>query len=232
MVGINAASCWARRLSSPGARKPRRVPAIGRRGDLQHPAHRLDPVDFAMFVHEPVHHFNRRSSSAWAKKRAGQFQDLVGLAQFTVLALEFLDAPGVSRGYALSLAGINLVLLDPRVQGLGYAADLGSMDSIAAHCDGYSPRCSCTMRTARSRSSGENFGDFLMAPFSQAKEPSQNPGRFREPRPRRLTRGSAEGSVRLSSIALWDSTAFVCFWDLRAQHTPNGWTAPSQPPPN
>jgi hypothetical protein len=32
------------------------------------------------------------------------------------------------------------------------------------------------MRTARSITSGENFGDFLMmAPFSQSKEPPQNP---------------------------------------------------------
>ena len=30
------------------------------------------------------------------------------------------------------------------------------------------PRCSCTMRTARSRTSGENLVDLFMAPFSQA----------------------------------------------------------------
>jgi hypothetical protein len=35
------------------------------------------------------------------------------------------------------------------------------------------------MRTARSITSGENFGDFLMmAPSSQTKEPPQIPGRF------------------------------------------------------
>ena len=35
------------------------------------------------------------------------------------------------------------------------------------------------MRTARSTTSGENFGDFLiMAPSSQGKEPPQKPGRF------------------------------------------------------
>ncbi|MGC8703625.1 MAG: hypothetical protein ACP5RV_11960, partial [Thiomonas sp.] len=38
-----------------------------------------------------------------------------------------------------------------------------------------------TMRTARSMTSGEYFGDFLiMAPSSQSKEPPQKPGRFRE----------------------------------------------------
>ena len=34
------------------------------------------------------------------------------------------------------------------------------------------------MRTARSRTSGENFGDLFMAPSSQELEPPQNPGRF------------------------------------------------------
>ncbi|MCT9074910.1 hypothetical protein N6G06_26575, partial [Cupriavidus gilardii] len=44
----------------------------------------------------------------------------------------------------------------------------------------YSPRCSCTNRTARSRTSGENLLFLLMAPFSQKLEPPQNPGRFKE----------------------------------------------------
>ena len=56
---------------------------------------------------------------------------------------------------------------------------LGAMDSMAAHSEGYSPRCSCTIRTARSHTSGENLFDFLfMAPSSQRLEPPQNPGRF------------------------------------------------------
>ncbi len=54
----------------------------------------------------------------------------------------------------------------------------GAIDSTAAHSDGYSPRCSCTSRTARSRTSGENLFDLFMAPFSQELEPPQNPGRF------------------------------------------------------
>ncbi|HEY2977710.1 MAG TPA: IS66 family transposase zinc-finger binding domain-containing protein, partial [Burkholderiaceae bacterium] len=38
------------------------------------------------------------------------------------------------------------------------------------------------MRTARSTTSGENFGDFLiMAPFSQSKEPPEKAGRFTVP---------------------------------------------------
>ena len=54
----------------------------------------------------------------------------------------------------------------------------GAIDSIADHSDGYSPRCSCTRRTAHSRVSGEKRFDFFMAPSSQIKEPPQNPGRF------------------------------------------------------
>ncbi|WP_343623490.1 hypothetical protein, partial [Roseateles puraquae] len=41
-----------------------------------------------------------------------------------------------------------------------------------------SPRCSCTILTARSRTSGENLFDLLMAQSSQSVEPPRNPGRF------------------------------------------------------
>ena len=50
------------RISFPGL-----VLVIGRRGDLQMLADRLDPVFRALFVDERDHHFGRRSSSAWAK---------------------------------------------------------------------------------------------------------------------------------------------------------------------
>ena len=40
---------------------------VGRRGDRQHLADRLDPVRLAMIVDERDHGLNRRSSSAWAK---------------------------------------------------------------------------------------------------------------------------------------------------------------------
>ncbi|WP_246119061.1 Crp/Fnr family transcriptional regulator, partial [Cupriavidus campinensis] len=44
-----------------------------------------------------------------------------------------------------------------------------------------SPRDSATMRTARSRTSGENLtGFFIVAPFSQEVEPPLNPGRFNQ----------------------------------------------------
>jgi hypothetical protein len=50
----------------------------------------------------------------------------------------------------------------------------GAMDSTAAHSDGYSLRCSCTMRTVSSRTAGENLLDLFRAQFSQVLEPPQN----------------------------------------------------------
>jgi hypothetical protein len=41
--------------------------AVGRRGDRQHLADRLDPMRFAVIVDERDHRLNGRSSSAWAK---------------------------------------------------------------------------------------------------------------------------------------------------------------------
>lgn len=48
------------------------------------------------------------------------------------------------------------------------------MDSIAAYNGGSSPQCSCTILTARSRTSGENFLDVFMASSSQELKPLQN----------------------------------------------------------
>jgi hypothetical protein len=53
----------------------------------------------------------------------------------------------------------------------------GDFDVYSA---GYSPRCSCTSRTARSRTSGENLFDLFMALFSQVLEPPQKPGAIQE----------------------------------------------------
>ncbi len=62
------------RCIPPGSRRqplrispPSGVGVIRRRGDRQHPADRLDPVDGAMLVNEGDHGLDRRSSSAIAK---------------------------------------------------------------------------------------------------------------------------------------------------------------------
>src|SRR5262249_13120346 len=51
-------------------------------------------------------------------------------------------------------------------------------DAIAAHSEGYSPRCSCTIRTARSRTSCGYLPRLLIAPSSHRMEPPLFPGRF------------------------------------------------------
>nr|AAV68732.1 tRNA/rRNA cytosine-C5-methylase [Pseudomonas savastanoi pv. phaseolicola] len=55
------------------------------------------------------------------------------------------------------------------------------MALMVAHCDSYSGRCSKTILMARSRTSGEYFGSFFIAPSSQRLESPRNPGRFTIP---------------------------------------------------
>ena len=72
----------------------------------------------------------------------------------------------------------------------------------AAHWNGYSPRCSCTMRAARSRTSAKNLFDLFMAPFSQELEPPSNPGRFSRLAPGIVSRRSY-WLVSARSSAAW-----------------------------
>ena len=63
---------------------------------------------------------------------------------------------------AVTLIGIDLVLTHPGLQGLcGTHLIFPTIDSMAAHYDGCSARDSSTLRMARSRTSGENFGGLL-----------------------------------------------------------------------
>ena len=131
-----------------------------------------------MLIDEPVHHFSRRSSSAWAKNALASFK--ISLARRSSLTLR-------SRSL-MRLASAVLTPGRPPASTsdclthsssvCGTQPSFGAIDSLAAHSDGYSPRCSYTSRTARSRTSGENLFDFFMAPSSQELEPPQKPGRF------------------------------------------------------
>jgi hypothetical protein len=74
VLRMHACSFGAQRIVAVAARRalgrvaPRGdMGVIGRRGDRQQPADRLDPVDGAMIVEEGDHRFSGRSSSAWAK---------------------------------------------------------------------------------------------------------------------------------------------------------------------
>jgi hypothetical protein len=44
----------------------------------------------------------------------------------------------------------------------------GAIESTAPYGDVYAPRCACTMRNERARTSGKNFFDLFMAIFSRA----------------------------------------------------------------
>src|SRR3546814_5040733 len=65
------------------------------------------------------------------------------------------------------------------------------------HARPYSPRCSCTNRTTRSRTSGENLLFLLMASFSQELKPPQNPVRSKDGRCERLAQLDSGNLVRL-----------------------------------
>src|SRR6185312_2242051 len=155
-----------------------RMLPISRRADLQNFADRLDPEGVPMFVDEVPQDLNRRSNSAWAKNALASFR--ISLARRSSLT---------SRSSSLTRCA-SAVVTPPRMpvstscrwtqpsKVCGTQPIFGAIESTAAHSDGYSPRCSCTMRTARSRTSGENLVDLFMAPSSQELEPPQNPGRF------------------------------------------------------
>ncbi len=158
------------------------VAAVSRRGDLQDLADRLDPVGAAVFVDKLPQDLSRRSSSAWAKNALASLR--ISLARRSSLTsrsssltrwASALVTPGrVPASTSWRCTHVNSVW--------GTQEIFGAIDSTAAHNDGYSPWCSCTSRTARSRTSGQNFFDLFMAPSSQELGPPQNAGRFmREP---------------------------------------------------
>lgn len=103
----------------------RRTPPIRRRGNLQDLAERLDPKGSAMLVNEALQDFSRRSSSTWAKNALANFN--ISLAR-----RNSLDPLGLTGRDSLTHASIDLCALDPFVQGLRHAANLG--------CDGLDGR--------------------------------------------------------------------------------------------
>src|SRR5438874_2518964 len=109
------------RVGAPGS-----VRAVGGWGDRQHAADRLDPICPTMIVDEGDHRLNGRSSSAWAKYADALRQDLIGLAQFPVLALQRLDPIAVMRCGTGPQTLVALGPPHPAAQRLSRAADLAS----------------------------------------------------------------------------------------------------------
>src|SRR5262249_668596 len=163
-------------------RTPHRIPffhfafEVRRRGDRQHAADRLDPVGAFVLVDEGDHHFARRSSSAWAKNA-----DALRKISFARLSSTF------SRWSRFSSARSSVVRpgrfpasrsawRTHRRRDSSRQPNFSATDRIVAHCEGYSWACSNTMRTARSRSSGEYLVPRGIGSILSRKEPSEKPG--------------------------------------------------------
>jgi hypothetical protein len=151
---------------------------VPRRGNSQDLADRLDPEGDATLINKGLQDFSRRSSSTWAKSALASFKiSLVRRSSFTsrssALRRSRSDVVTPSR----SPLSTSSRLPHPNSVWLVHPI-LGAMDSIAAHCHGYSSRCFHTMRTARFLTSAENLFDLFMAPFSRELEPPPKSGRF------------------------------------------------------
>ena len=118
MIARSSSSRCARADRRVGSGCVRLAPKVGRRGDRQHAADRLDPVRLPMLVDERHHHFARRSSSAWAKNADAFFR--ISLARFSS---KFSRSSCFSRcafvgRQARPLAAIALRLAHPATQRL------------------------------------------------------------------------------------------------------------------
>ena len=155
---------------------------VSRRGDRQHSADRLDPVNGVVCVDEGEHFLNGRSGSAWAKyadalrktsfawrnSRTSRSSALIRSCSSVVGPGRLPWSHSACRTQFRSVSGLQPIF--------------AAIELIAAHCDACSPSCSNTIRTARSRTSGTYLGDagfVMMTPLSQMMGPPEKPARFR-----------------------------------------------------
>ncbi len=136
----------------------------------------------------------RRSSSAWAK-----YADAFRRISFARFSSRFSRSSSFSRSRSLGrqarpMAGITLRLPHPLAERLGRAPSFGATDCSTAHSEAWAARCSSTIRTARSRTSGENRLGRPIDPILPRNEVSEKPGTIQ----------CAELSVRraISAVAL------------------------------
>src|SRR5215211_5843627 len=158
---------------------------VGRRGDRQYPADRLDPVGLAVIVDDGDHGFERRSSSAIAKyadalrrisfacrsSRTSRSSALIRSCSVVVGPARSPWSRSACRTHLRKVSAVQPIF--------------AAIEPIADHCEAWSPPWSSTIRTARCRTSGENRFEvfFVMAPPSQGSEPPANPARFTQYRP-------------------------------------------------
>src|SRR4030095_9793682 len=149
---------------------------VRRRSDGQDRADRLDSVHVSLLIDEGHHHFARRSSSACAKN-ADAFR--------TISLARFNSKFSLSRRFSSSRSLVVRPGRWPasrsawRTQRRNDSVRIPSFsptDRIAAHCDGCSGVWSKTIRTARSRTSGECLLGRPMGPILSLTGPSDKPG--------------------------------------------------------
>ena len=163
-AAIEAQNC--RRSSRPATGgRPGGEPARDR-GTGRLPVHgrSAPPFTCASPTRPRDHRGTHRRSGSWlpsavelrlSKIGARFAQNLVGLAQLAVLSLKRFDAlalVGPARRPSSRSAWRTQFYRVWAVQPI-----LAAIEAIVAHCEVCSPRCSSTIRTARSRTSGENL---------------------------------------------------------------------------
>ena len=169
-------------VASLPCRPPRRVEPAGsvrvvrRGGDRQLRADRLDPEDVAMFVHEGHHHFTRRSSSAWAK-----YADAFRRISFARLRSRFSRSSSLRRWRSSVVRPgrrpVSRSLCRTHRRSVSAVQpNFSEIEQIALHCDLSSLSCSYTIRTARSRTSGEYLLARDMGSILSTNGPSGIPG--------------------------------------------------------
>lgn len=155
------------------------MPPICRRSNLQNLAERLDPEGVAVLVDESLYDFSRRRGLA-SRAPPGRKTFNISLAPRSSLfsrssSLIRCVSPVVMPSRAPASTSARLT---HSFRVCGTQPILRAMDSMVAHSDGYSPRCSRTILPGRSRTSGENLFDLLVAQSSQSVEHLRKPGRF------------------------------------------------------
>ena len=176
------------------------VRVIGGWGDRQHRADRLDPVLGSMVIDELDHHFVRRSSSAWAKYAAALRR--ISLAR---CSSRFCRSSSCTRRRSSLVTPCRWPLSTSyrrthlrRVSAV--QPIFAAIELIAAHGDGYSDGCSCTIRTVRSRLSLEYCGAFSMTPIAQRRESPATPERFIVPNPLPFVNQEVQVTTRREGI--------------------------------
>src|SRR5690606_32403069 len=151
------------------------VGVVGRRSDRQQAADRLDSVLLPVSVDEGHHHLSPRPCSAWAKKAAAfrkislaRRSSRTSRSSSLIRSRSAVVGPGcLPRSRSACRTQLRSVSPEQPI--------FAAIDWMAAHCDTFSPSCSNTSRTARSRTSGEYFFACLMTPISQRLESPANP---------------------------------------------------------